>query len=271
MITFTLVITGVATIYAAPYIDETLYCDRGQGLVFGPRTPPWVAVDVQMFLSGRIRCGDELWLGFGSPHQTLKVLALDAGPFHGYYVPPWPHLPIVADIPFHLAPFPGLANPVRIFNYSAAQRALNLIRLYRKPRPSDSHHPAQPKSGAAALKTARADAFRLPQEGGKDQERRPLVPGSRYRTARRAQTTAPHEPEGHELTPMIRQRGVVRLRDDLSKSHYQTLSDMVEPTYRLLNDPRQPRHTSRLPRTRAQVFPQTGPRRFLMAQKGNRR
>lgn len=269
MITFTLIITGVATVYAAPYIDETLYCDRGQGLVFGPRTPPWVAVDVQMFLSGRIRCGDELWLGFGSPHQTLKVLALDAGPFHGYYVQDWPHLPIVADIPFHLVPFSGLASPVRIFNYSAAQRALNLIRLYRKPRPSDSHHPVPPKSGAAALKTARADAFRLPQEGVK--ERRPLVPGSRYRTARRAQTTAPHESHGHALTPMIRQHGVVRLRMIVSKSHYQMLSDMVEPTFRLLNDARQTKASYPPPPNTRPGVPRTGPRRFLMAQKGNRR
>lgn len=131
----TIVITGVITVYAAPYIGQPLYCDHGQGLVYETGAPPWIALDVRLYQSGRVKCGDEIWLRFPSTYRTLKALALDAGPFEGYYVEDWPSFPIVADLPAHLSPFPGLSSPVSLFNYSAARRAFRVQQLHRKPRP----------------------------------------------------------------------------------------------------------------------------------------
>lgn len=116
------ILIGVATVYGAFYAGQPLYCDDGLGepLIYSESTVPWVAVDVGEYESGRIRCGDELWLRFGDGSE-LRALALDAGYLAGYYVEQWGS-PIVVDIPEHLAPFPGLSAPVQVVNHSAAVR-----------------------------------------------------------------------------------------------------------------------------------------------------
>lgn len=113
------VLVGVATVYGGPYVGQPLYCDGvGEDLVYSEMTTPWVAVDVREFEMGRILCGDELWLRFEDGSE-LRALALDAGPFEGYYVEQWGRQPIVVDVPVHLAPFAGLSAPVRVVNHSA--------------------------------------------------------------------------------------------------------------------------------------------------------
>lgn len=115
------ILIGVATVYGAWHSGQPLYCDgAGVDLIYSESTVPWVAVDVREYESGRIRCGDELWLRFGNGAE-LRALALDAGYLRGYYVEQW-DAPIVVDVPMHLAPFPGLSAPVRVVNHSAAVR-----------------------------------------------------------------------------------------------------------------------------------------------------
>jgi len=119
------VIVGIATVYAGPYVGGPLYCARpGHQVRYDQSTTPWVAVDVREYESGRIRCGDELWLRFEDGSE-LQALALDAGPFQGYYVAEWgEERGIVVDVPAHLAPFPGLSAPVAMVNHSAVVREL---------------------------------------------------------------------------------------------------------------------------------------------------
>lgn len=119
------VIVGVATVYAGSYVDGPLYCARpGHQMRYDLDALPWVAVDVREYESGRIWCGDELWLRFEDGTE-LQALALDAGPFEGYYVEEWgADRAIVVDVPAHLAPFPGLSAPVTMVNHSAVVREL---------------------------------------------------------------------------------------------------------------------------------------------------
>lgn len=116
-----IVLVGVATVYGGPYVGQPLYCAGPEGPVYSESTTPWVAVDVREFEAGRIRCGDELWLRFEDGSE-LRALALDAGPFEGYYVEQWGRQSIVADVPVHLAPFDGLSAPVQVVNHSAVVR-----------------------------------------------------------------------------------------------------------------------------------------------------
>jgi hypothetical protein len=145
------ILVGIATIYAEPYLGRPLYCDRDGTLLYtlpsslqerGGETS-WVALDVRLFQTGQARCGDHLVLFF-SPAQrggqergpTLHALALDAGPFAGYYVADgrtYSSSPIVVDVPAHLAPFPGLSSPVRILNLSALDRAMETADVHFAP------------------------------------------------------------------------------------------------------------------------------------------
>jgi hypothetical protein len=59
----------------------------------------WVAVDVGLYESGRVRCGDEIQVRF-SDGIVLYALALDSGPLADYYIVDYgPSRPIIADIP----------------------------------------------------------------------------------------------------------------------------------------------------------------------------
>jgi hypothetical protein len=115
------VLTGTATIYAEPYVGQPLYCDRGEGLIYGPESPPWVAVDVGEYESGRVRCWDLLYIRFANG-ETLLAYALDAGYLASHYVEQWGTQPIVLDVPAPLAPFPGLSIPATALNLSTLRR-----------------------------------------------------------------------------------------------------------------------------------------------------
>ena len=109
--------SGLATWYAGPYIGEPLYCDRGDGLIYSEDLPPWVAVDVGEYWSGRVQCGDMLAVKFANG-ETLRARAWDAGYLarHG----------IVVDVPLHLARKwrgEGIIGAT-VVNYSALGRAL---------------------------------------------------------------------------------------------------------------------------------------------------
>lgn len=99
------VTVGVATYYpASEFAGRPLYCDYQfeEELVYSEGTADWVAVDVGLYQSGEVWCGDELLILF-EDGRRLRARALDAGTFEGYYVADWPGLPIVVDIPEHLA------------------------------------------------------------------------------------------------------------------------------------------------------------------------
>lgn len=117
-----LLLVGVATYYPAErYAGQPLYCNyQDERLVYDESLEPWIAVDVELYRSGRVQCGDLFLLAF-SDGRTMTARAWDAGTFDGYYVITWPELPIVVDLPEHLRP-PGGAARVTAFNLSAWER-----------------------------------------------------------------------------------------------------------------------------------------------------
>ena len=113
---------GVATYYpASEFAGRPLYCDfqMAEELVYSEETADWVAVDVGLYRSGAAHCGDELLILF-EDGRRLQARALDAGTFEGYYVADWPGLPIVVDVPEHLA-HAGAAR-VMVVNLSSLER-----------------------------------------------------------------------------------------------------------------------------------------------------
>jgi hypothetical protein len=114
IITATLpLLIGVATYYSADYYTgRPLYCNyQDSSLVYTETLEPWIALDVTLYQSGQVECGDQFLLTFTDGY-TLTVSAWDAGLFNGHWVPPWPELPIVIDLPQHLKPFAGIAGLV---------------------------------------------------------------------------------------------------------------------------------------------------------------
>jgi hypothetical protein len=109
---------GVATVYSLTL--QPLYC----GGIYSLDNNPWIAVDVSQYINRSIHCGDTMLLT--TPHGSLVAQALDAGYLHDYHVDQWQRLgypaTIIADIPAHLAPFPGLSCPATLVNLSALRR-----------------------------------------------------------------------------------------------------------------------------------------------------
>lgn len=133
-----MMLLGTATVYG-PYDGSPLYCDRGGEpgslgpMIYGRYEGPWVAIDVGLYESGWARCGDLLRItgpdGSGGSWE-LEARALDAGYLMAYQVLDWRGpdgraLPIVVDIPIHLAPFElvwgGFTSaPARVVNVTRA-------------------------------------------------------------------------------------------------------------------------------------------------------
>ena len=109
-----LLIVGVATVYTGP-VGNPLYCDRWDTeWMYDEAARPWVALDVSLYRSGLVACGSPVRLVF-EDGRVLQARALDAGLFRGHYVEQWgADLPIVVDVPAHLAPFAGWSAPVRV-------------------------------------------------------------------------------------------------------------------------------------------------------------
>lgn len=128
-----ILMSGVATYYAGPYVGEPLYWDQRIGqidglpddLIYLPSNGyAWVAVDETEYLSGRIQPGDWLWIYFLEDGYCLKARALDAGYLYRFHILDWPGERIVVDIPQHLWPLETMSARVRMVNQSAAGRML---------------------------------------------------------------------------------------------------------------------------------------------------
>jgi hypothetical protein len=98
-------LAGAVTFYPISHFEgQPLYCDQflGGDLTYSLDTAKdwgiWIALDVSMYRSGRVNCGDKLmlWLEGQAP---MEVTALDAGLFTNYFVAAWPTLKIIADMP----------------------------------------------------------------------------------------------------------------------------------------------------------------------------
>ena len=80
----------IATMYAAPFVGQPLYCSTPSNpLDYSPSTPPWVALPVEDYQSGRVWCGDLMLIRFHLSDGTTSILlarAYDAGPFASYCV-----------------------------------------------------------------------------------------------------------------------------------------------------------------------------------------
>ena len=133
-----IILTGIAAVYG-PYPGRRLFCDQGNGLVYDDLRGPWVAVDPDEYRSGRVHCGDWLWLTTADGHSLLAQ-ALDAGPLYAHRIDDWPGQQIVVDVPMHLATWPltwggNTSTPVQVENLSARERALvaeGTLSIYRQ-------------------------------------------------------------------------------------------------------------------------------------------
>lgn len=98
---------GVATWYAtAQHEGNLLYCDYAfpdRELRYDRPTAeamgPWVAVDVSLYLDGKMSCGDDLLLLF-EDGTVMRAKALDAGRLASHFVRDFgPEVPILVDVP----------------------------------------------------------------------------------------------------------------------------------------------------------------------------
>ena len=90
----------VATWYAGIYVGGPLYC----GGHYTEQHTPWVAVDVDDYISGRVSCGD--WLRITDGDTVLLAQAMDAGYLSRYFVEDYgPSIRIGVDVPWHLWPW----------------------------------------------------------------------------------------------------------------------------------------------------------------------
>lgn len=124
IITAALTPIGAATIYYAAegFEGEPLYCNNGRNdLFYRKDMPPWLAVDISEYLSGRTQCGDTFWVMF-TDGQVLIAQALDAGYLYGPRTRAYPELPILIDVPEYFATFPGVMGILAIVNISARER-----------------------------------------------------------------------------------------------------------------------------------------------------
>ena len=102
----TTLITVALTIYTGP-IAAPLYCDTGHGLTY-TTTATWIAWD---FAVHGGQCGDIIEVIADGQRRTFP--ALDSGRFGRHCVQTVDGcLPIMADLPQHLAWFPGLSVAV---------------------------------------------------------------------------------------------------------------------------------------------------------------
>jgi hypothetical protein len=79
----------IATLYLGP-IGSPLYCSTPTNpLVYAPQTTPWVALPVEDYVSGKVECGDPVYVRFHLSDGTTRSLmarAYDAGPFSRFCV-----------------------------------------------------------------------------------------------------------------------------------------------------------------------------------------
>lgn len=115
---------GAGTVYL--HTDAPLFCSTPQRpLFYDTVAPPWVALPVTDFQNDVVRCGDLIYV---RPANAPSFMArpVDPHPMHGYCVQQGtgPCLPIVVDVPEHVATWRGLSvrGGVEVINFSAVAR-----------------------------------------------------------------------------------------------------------------------------------------------------
>ena len=115
----------IATMYAGPFIGQPLYCSTPQNpLTYSPSTPPWIALPVEDYESGKVWCGKPYYLIFHLPDgstSTLMARAYDAGPFASYCVRQLDGScpSIAADVPVYWWPVEGISAWAEVIDLTA--------------------------------------------------------------------------------------------------------------------------------------------------------
>lgn len=109
----------VATFYTAADYPGDVYCRDATMTELQAAGIRFVAVDVDWYTSGRVRCGDLLAITFPGG-QVLRARALDAGPLGRYQVRGMGQIGM--DVPQHLWPAEGRAAVVTMRNVTADLR-----------------------------------------------------------------------------------------------------------------------------------------------------
>lgn len=94
-------LVGIVTMYALDaHAGLPLFCATySEPATFSPDAPPWIALDVSLYHSGLIECGDPVLVIF-EDGSRLTLRALDAGPLDQYCVEDMSGcVPIVGDVP----------------------------------------------------------------------------------------------------------------------------------------------------------------------------
>ena len=115
----------IATMYAGPFVGQPLYCSTpDHPLTYSPSTPLWIALPVEDYESGKVRCGDLMFIRFHLPDGTTTTLlarAYDAGPFASYCVMQLDGScpSIAADVPVYFWPGEGISVWAEVIDLTA--------------------------------------------------------------------------------------------------------------------------------------------------------
>lgn len=111
-------LVGAITTYSAgTYAGQPLYCG---GLY--EESENFIALPVSLYESDQVQCGDVVRVTING--VSFWSLAMDAGPFGHLRVDQW-NANIVADVPEHLWPGPGISASGSVFNLSAFNREMS--------------------------------------------------------------------------------------------------------------------------------------------------
>lgn len=115
-----MILVGCITVYSHPYIGGPLRCGSVNGASpLYDDSHAWIAVDLDAYPEWR--CNDLVEVDAGGVRLLLRVK--DSGPLSLYYVDTGSELvPIVADLPAHAFPWPGLSVMGTIENVTAGLR-----------------------------------------------------------------------------------------------------------------------------------------------------
>lgn len=149
---------GTGTVYLAPerIEDHPLFCSTPQRpLFYDASTPPWVAFPI----SAEWECWDLALIRARLPDGTTRsftAYVLDAGPFGAHCIEQGDQcVPIVVDVPQHLATWSGMSASVEVVNLGAVARSADLPSarsisdVSPESRTSDRLGPASTGDGAA--------------------------------------------------------------------------------------------------------------------------
>ena len=102
--------------YAGSFVGQPLYCSTPQNpLYYSPETTPFIALPVEDYQSGAVRCGAPYHIRFADG-STLTARAYDAGPFSRFCVRQadgsCPSIGV--DVPVYWWPVEGISGWVEI-------------------------------------------------------------------------------------------------------------------------------------------------------------